>query len=231
MQRLKQYLNYFFFIALNFNPLLAICIIYDEVIGERKYKINTTDIEEINKLNIKDVDTSNSNEYMPSNFVLLEKVFTELNKYKHNKTFLDIGCGKGRTLFVAAHFGFEMLTGVEFIQAYCNYIQTEITKIKPQFPSASFQISCLDATQYTIPANVQTLFFYNPFNEKVMDKVIQNILASLSKAKRTLYIIYLSPVYQQKFIDAGFEEIYYTVRFNYLKASILRLKEGQQGQV
>lgn len=228
MQRLKQYLNYFFFIALNFSPLLAICIIYDEVIGERKYKINTTDIEEISKLKIKGIDTSNSNEYMPSNFILLEKVFTELNQYQHNKTFLDIGCGKGRTLFVAAHFGFEKITGVEFMQTYCNQVQAEIAKIKPQFPSVSFHITCLDATFYTIPVDVQTIFFYNPFNEKVMDKVIQNIFESLSKAKRTLYIIYLSPFYQQKFIDAGFEEIYYTVRFNYLKASILCLKESKQ---
>ncbi len=225
MLRLKLYLKYFFFIALNFNPLLAICIIYDEIRGERKYKLHSTDVIEINKLKITGIDTSNSNEYMPSNYVLLERVFEQLNQYEHNHTFLDMGCGKGRTLLVAAHFGFKKLIGVEFIASLCEQAQKEINAIAHLFPSASFQIKCTDAAEYFIPDDVQTIFFYNPFNEKIMDRVIQNILASLDRVKRTLYIIYLSPLYKQKFIDLGFEEIFTTMRFNYLKASILCLKE------
>lgn len=223
MQQLINHLRYFLFIANYFNPVLAICIIYDEIRGELKYNIQTTSITETKKLKIKGFDTTGANEYMPSNYVLLNRVFKELNTYSHNKTFIDIGCGKGRALIVAAHFGFQELTGVEFIATHCQDAQKQIHKIEKLFNKALFHIICMDATQYEIPDHAQTLFFYNPFNEEVMNKVIQNIRESLVRKKRQLFVIYFSPLYKQNFIEIGFREIYRTARFNFLKASILTL--------
>lgn len=221
MQQVLSYLKYFFYVALRFNPLLAICILYDDIRGERKYRIYTTDVEEVYKLKIKNVDTSNAFEYMPSNYILLEKVFSEINKYPHNHTFLDMGCGKGRSLFVAAHFGFKKITGVEFVPDYCRQLQKQITEKATQFPNASFTITCIDAAQCIIPDDVQVLFFYNPFNEKVMRPVVQQITDSLFRVTRPLYVIYLNPLFKQLFLQAGFTEIYYTKRFGYLTGCIL----------
>lgn len=220
MQALS-YLKYFFYIALHFNPLLAICMLYDDIRGERKYNLRTTGVKEVYKLKIKDVDTSNAAEYMPANYVLLEKVFTQINKHPHNHTFLDMGCGKGRALFVAAHFGFTTITGVEFVPEYCQQLQQQIAGKALLFPNTSFTVHCMDAAQYTIPDNVQVLFFYNPFNEKVMRPVVQQITKSLQRAQRPLYVIYLNPLFKHLFLAAGFTEIYYTKRFGYLTASIM----------
>jgi len=221
MQQALSYLKYFFYIALNFNPVLAVAVLLDDIRGEHKYNLRTTGIKETYKLKIKGIDTSSAFEYMPSNYVLLEKVFDEVNKHPHNKTFLDIGCGKGRSLVVAAYFGFEKIMGIEFIPEYYRQLQKQINKIAVRFPAVSFSITCTDAAQYKIPDEVQVIFFYNPFNEKVMRRVVQNIVDSLSRAKRPLFIIYFNPIYKQQFLKEGFKEIYYTTRFHSLTACIL----------
>jgi len=221
MQQLLSYLKYFFYIAFHFNPLLAIAMLYDDIRGERKYNIRTTGVKEVYKLKIKDIDTSNAAEYMPANYVLLEKVFTEVNKHPHNHTFLDMGCGKGRALFVAAHFGFQKITGVELVPKYCQQLQQQIAEKAAQFPNTSFFVHCGNAAQYAIPDEVQVIFFYNPFNEKVMRPVVQQITKSLQRAQRPLYVIYLNPLFKHLFITAGFKEVYYTKRFGFLTASVM----------
>ncbi|MBD0278534.1 MAG: class I SAM-dependent methyltransferase [Flavisolibacter sp.] len=225
MHRFIQHIRYFFYLAITQNPILALCVLYNEIRGEVKYNINTTAIVQTNKLTIQGIDTSSANEYMPSDYVLLEKVLRELNRYTHNKTFLDIGCGRGRTLIVAAHYGFKDITGVEFIAAHCRHAQQQIKRKEHQFEAVTFHIECMDAVHYTIPGDVQTIFLYNPFNETVIDIVIKNILKSLSKNRRPLFVVYLSPVHKQHFINAGFTEIYHTQQFHFLKASILRLED------
>ena len=224
MHQLLSYFRYFFYLSINFNPLLALLMLYDDIRGERKYKLRTTGVKETYKLKLTGIDTTNAFEYMPSNYVLLERVFNEVNTYPHNQTFLDIGCGKGRVLLVAAHFGFQKLYGVELIPGYCQRLQTLIKEKAILFPSASFDVSCNDAAAYAIPADVQVLFFYNPFNEIVMRKVIGNILKSVAHARRPLYLIYLNPLYKPLFLQSGFTELYGTSRFGYLTASLLRLE-------
>lgn len=201
---------------------MACRILYDEARGEFKYRINTTDIKSMKRLKQKGEIVANSKEYMPANYILLEKTLKELSKYPHNKTFTDIGCGKGRALFVAADFGFEKITGIEFFQPYCQQLEKDFGLQKHTHPSTSFSVTCGDAAEYKVPDHVQTIFFNNPFSEKVMAKVVKHITQSLNRTKRILYVIYISPVDKQLFLSAGFEEIYSVKRFNYIDASLLR---------
>jgi SAM-dependent methyltransferase len=158
---------------------------------------------------------------MPSNYVLLEQALAERNKYPHNKTFLDIGCGKGRTLFVAAHFGFENISGVEFFAPYCAELEKKIAEKKRGLSPASLSVICADAASYHIPDTTETILFNNPFSEVVMKKVVQQIIKSLRRAKRDLFVIYISPVDKHLFVDVGFTEIYAAKRFNYIEVSVL----------
>jgi anti-anti-sigma regulatory factor len=52
--------------------------------------------------------------------------------------------------------------------------------------------------------------------------VVQQIIKSLRRAKRDLFIIYISPVDKQLFLDAGFTEACSFKRFNYIEVSVLR---------
>jgi 16S rRNA G966 N2-methylase RsmD len=218
MSRITDYLHYFSFFIRHYPPLAPL-LLYDEIRGEQKYRLNTTGFEKPDDLKRNGFAFS----YMPSNYRLLERVFDELNRYDHNHTFLDIGCGKGRCMMVAAHFGFQKITGVEMINEYCRAARKQIIRMAASWPAASFEIICTDAWHYKISGDIQTIFFYNPFKETIMDGVIGNILNSLQAKPRTLFVVYLNPLFKQIFLDNGFTEIYSTTRFKHLKACILTI--------
>jgi SAM-dependent methyltransferase len=224
MKRFKQNWQFFHFFLTRFNPLLAILVMIDEWRGEARYQLNTTGFEEIRKLPVKSVNLTSAFSYMPSNYVLMEKAFSFLNQQSHNGSFLDIGCGKGRALVVAAAHGYSNITGIELIEAYCRTAQANAEKYLKSHPGPKIVVHCLDAAHYRIPTGTQTIFLYNPFNETVLESVVDNIMASIRLQPRVVYVIYLNPLFREKFMTAGFQPLRTFKRFGYLEAAILKLE-------
>lgn len=223
-----SYLSYFFYIAWNWNPLLALFIIYHEIRGERKYRIETIGRDELKHLKDRGIDISHSSMYMPVNYYVLEQLMKEMVKLVNNKTFLDIGCGKGRVIVVAAAFGFEKITGIDFSKEFCE--ETEITirlyrKKNPgaqRTPAPQFTIVNRNASCYEIPGDITSIFLFNPFDEVIMRKVVANIKISQQRYPRTIRVLYANPLYRSLFLDDGFVEIYHLKKLNYFEGVILQ---------
>lgn len=224
MYRILTHFRYLIFLFLRFNPVLALLIIYDEMKGELKYHLHTTGNKNISKSNLNSDNAQYAHDYMPSNYILLQSLFEKVNIYHHNKTFLDIGCGKGRALFVASHYGFTEINGIEFYPPYCAAVEEEIERYA-KHSTATFSVSCTDAADYRIPPHIQTILLYNPFAQNVMYTVLNNILNSYYLNKRDVFVMYLCPIYKDDFLNAGFIEVEYITQFNYLNASLLYLKK------
>ena len=47
----------------------------------------------------------------------------------------------------------------------------------------------MDATEYELPGSPLVLYFYNPFLEPVMQRVLANIAASLEAEPRPAYVV------------------------------------------
>lgn len=220
MRRLKKYLQYagYFF---RYNPLLAICLLYDEIKGERKYGIDTSGVEEPPVSRELD-DKLNSYAYMPSNFVLLERLFRKSILFIPASSFMDLGCGKGRVLAVAAAFGYDQLYGVELSNEYCQMTCQLLTNLAIKYPALQFEITCGNASEYFIPDHVQVIFLYNPFHETIIKDVIKNILQSQARSYRPMLVIYLNSLFKDNFIQAGFKEVFHADRFYQLKGCILQ---------
>ena len=111
--KIFTYLQYFFFLGLNWNWRIAFNILSQEIKGEKKYCINTTGADDLKTLSKKGIDISHATIYMPISYSLLENIFRELPTTQ-KKHFLDIGCGKGRAICLAAHNGYKKITGIDF---------------------------------------------------------------------------------------------------------------------
>jgi len=216
-----QFIKYFFYLASNWNLRIAWHIINNEIRGEKKYGIHTTGADELHSLEAKGVDISHATIYMPASYDMLETVFAEIKKYKLSH-FLDIGCGKGRAMCVAAHYNFEKLTGIDFSKELCSEAKANLGSVKKNRPLISYNIINNDAFYYEIPGSVDCIFLFNPFDEMIMSGVIENIDISLEKNPRNLYIIYLNPLNKKQFLANGYEEIFYTKKMKYLEGSILK---------
>ncbi|HEU4472303.1 MAG TPA: class I SAM-dependent methyltransferase [Flavisolibacter sp.] len=215
-----SYLSYLRFFR--FNPLLGLLCLYDEMRGERKFGLHTTGFQKAAGTAVHPA-AAHAYGYMPSNYVLLQRLFTEINRYPHNRCMLDMGCGKGRAMIVAAAAGFEQISGIELDPALCEEALELIKQKAASFPHTSFTLTCGDAAAHRIDERLQVLFLYNPFMETIMRAVVSNIFESLRHSPRPFWVIYVNPVLEEVFLDAGFKNIYRTERFGYLKACLLFL--------
>ena len=203
--KLITYFRFFIYLVKQWNFILALYIIYYEIKGEWKYGINTSGIGFF-KFN------QNGSNYLAlhvgSNYYILEALIKQLNKNKHNNTFIDMGSGKGRVMVVAAAYGFRKIIGVEFSDKLCEEAIANITVAKKKFKSASFEVINKDASFYKIPDDITTFFFANPFDEAIMRRVVDNIQASWLLNPRNIRIVYLGPVYKKLFLEQGYKEVF-----------------------
>ena len=216
-----NYLKYFFFIGTRWNFRFAAFTIYHEIRGEKKYQIDTSLIDYLHGEKIESNNLDHASIYQGSNYYLIEKALEFLRNENANNSITDFGCGKGRILVVAAHYGFAMITGVDFAPLLCGEAERNIDKVTTLFPSSTFKIVCDDAVNYKIEKDMNVFFFFNPFDEVVMLQVVKNILSSLKENDRKIYVVYINPLHKEIFLSAGFIEEYYLMKMKYLELSIL----------
>jgi SAM-dependent methyltransferase len=208
-------------------------MIRQELKGEKKYGIDTTGADELYKLEELGIDISHATIYMPVSYSVLEETFEQLgfsnhqlqtSNHKPQIHFLDIGCGKGRALCMAAHFGFKQVTGLDFAKDLCEQAKENLAITKQKIPALTYKVINNDAFYFEIPEDVDCIFFFNPFDEMIMSAVVNNILLSLKNNPRKISIIYVNPLHKELFVKAGFTETWYRKKMKYLEVCILENK-------
>lgn len=215
-----KFIRYFFYLAVNWNIRIAWHIIKQESSGEKKYGIDTTGADELRSLEDKGIDISHATIYMPASYDLLENFFSRINlkEYHH---FVDIGCGKGRAICVAASFGAKKITGVELSKDLCVSAKENLQETKEKYPDFIYDVYNNDAFYFHIEKDVDCIFMFNPFDETIMSGVLENIEASLQKNPRKITVIYINPLQKHLFLESGFKEKYHYQKLHYLEGSIL----------
>ncbi len=220
-----NYLRLFYFISRNWNIRLACFTLYHEIRGESKYGLNTSRIVNVKELAVKGDNLSHAENYQGASYFLLENIFAYIQQLNipGGLRLLDLGCGKGRAVAVAAWYGCKTITGVEFAEELYKEAQKNITAVRARFSDTQFTLVLADAADYSIADDTNVFFFFNPFDETIMLRVIRNILSSLKKNAREVYVIYINPVHRETFLSAGFEQIYHLEKFIYIQAEIYML--------
>lgn len=154
---------------------------------DRLHNIDTSGTEIPDKADCVGDNWMQGQRYQGCNPDNLAKVLRELGPYD-NKTFIDMGSGKGRALVVAAMFPFNWIVGVEYSQEL-NRIATD-NVWRAGFGGLPITICTMDAAKYVLPPTECVIHFYNPFGEELMDRVLANIKASWRECPRKITLIY-----------------------------------------
>jgi len=104
--------------------------------------------------------------------------------------FMDVGSGKGRVLLMAALHGFRRVIGIELGEELHQTACRNINAMKPLLGDARVESLQTDATRYGFPLEPTVCFLNNPFDAQVLDRLLDNIEASLAAAPRPFTIIY-----------------------------------------
>jgi SAM-dependent methyltransferase len=150
-------------------------------------------------LNVQDANFPFGSNYTPTPFSKFHELMQSLPLGSYQDyTFIDFGAGKGRTLLLALEYGFRRIVGVEFASELCEVARKNVEAyIAAEQAPNRIEIECLDAAEYRIPEGPCVFYFFNPFNERVMEKVLVNIAGSLNAMPRPAVLIYLNPVHKE----------------------------------
>lgn len=217
------YIKYFFYIAFNWNWRIAAVTISEEIKGEKKYGINTTGSDELKKLKKPGENFEHATIYMPVSYHIIEKALEKIPSL-NKQHFLDIGCGKGRAMCVAANYGFKKVSGIEWAEKLSGKTKQNLELIKSKFTKLESSVITGDAALFDIPNDTDCIFLFNPFDEYIMEKVVTNIFKSIVKHPRTLHVIYANPLYKRLLLEGEFYETFHYQRYHYFEVSILSIR-------
>jgi SAM-dependent methyltransferase len=105
-------------------------------------------------------------------------------------TFVDFGCGKGRAMFVAALYGFQSVTGIEFSPTLCSSALRNIERFQTHASETRFEVICGSAGDYEVRPQDSTFYFYDPFDDDLIEQCLENVKASIDERSRQVTVLY-----------------------------------------
>ena len=109
-------------------------------------------------------------------------------------TYVDLGSGKGRTLFVAAEWPFREVIGVEFSRVLheraCANVRSYHSRLRR---CGAIRPVHADATDFAFPAGPLVLYLFNPFGAETMRRVFDRLAESLQRDPRHTLVVLLWP--------------------------------------
>jgi SAM-dependent methyltransferase len=168
---------------------------YFEASFDRRFGTETIDVIQLKDLDVEGESVRLGHWYIAISEGIFHQIFDEVEKDIDfsDKTFVDYGSGKGRVLFLAAERGFPKNVGVEFSVRLSEIADRNIIAYNQstnRSSEASFENICCDAMEYQPPLEPLVLFFFSPFKGIVMQKVLDNIMASYAKQPRQVSIVF-----------------------------------------
>ena len=109
--------------------------------------------------------------------------------------FVDLGSGKGKVLMLAAQYPFRRVVGVELWEDLHRIALENLDSFR-QCPGCAAEVTSMrmDAADYPLPEEPLVLYFFNPFPEAVLLRVLSNLRESLARAPRRVYVLFYGPV-------------------------------------
>jgi SAM-dependent methyltransferase len=175
--------------------MTTVRIAWHELVFDWRFGTETKEYVELDSITADSIHKADGHRYGPLQVPFFDEVFGENGPIRDRTCFIDIGCGKGRPLLLAALAGFKRVIGVEYDKGLCDTARENITAFQARTASkARFEVIQEDAVVYPLPEQEPTTvcIFYNPFEPAILDKVIRSIEASFARAPREIFVVYFA---------------------------------------
>jgi len=125
-----------------------------------------------------------------------EKLIAAATIAPEEAAFIDLGCGLGRVVLLAARLPFRQVVGVDFSPALCEVARENVQR----FGSANLRcrdvrIVCADAKDYRLPRGSAIVYLFNPF----VGPVFASVVEALAQHPADLNVLYHTPLERKQF--------------------------------
>lgn len=134
----------------------------------------------------------------------IKQILNKMN-ISYNDRFLDIGCGKGLSLYYSSIFNFERIDGIEYSSRLTRIAKQNAKVLKDN----RIHIYNCDARDFKHYDKYNYFFINNPFSAEIMEQVVCAIIKNYSVNTRKITVIYQFPYSINVFTKHNFEIIYH----------------------
>ena len=129
--------------------------------------------------------------YEPARFDALAEIFSRYPPAADDG-FVDVGCGRGRVLCVAATMAMRRCLGVEFRKDLAEAAEANAASMIGR--RTTIEVQNQDATEVDYDG-FSYLFLFNPFDAPIMERFLETLRSSVERRPRAIRIVYLYPVH------------------------------------
>lgn len=147
-------------------------------------------INNIDFIKYKIYENEDNHSYEMTDIYTLNKILKQM-KISSNDCILDIGCGKGIAIYIFSKY-FKRIYGVELDKEIFKICEKNLYNL--DINANIYNINIID---YTISDDVNYIFMFNPFSNKIMEKVV-------CKIKNDTILIYHNPVCEEILYENNF---------------------------
>ncbi len=144
--------------------------------------------------------------YEATPYLLLHDIMKHL-ALDARDVFVDLGCGKGRTLSVAARTDVGRVIGLEYNSSFLPIARLNAQKLRGRKADIELREGLAQAYDFD---DVTVVFMFNPFGEITVLEVLAAIRCSLDKNPRAFRLVYVTPVHDKVLASVGWLEKYDT---------------------
>jgi SAM-dependent methyltransferase len=109
------------------------------------------------------------------------------------EVFVDIGCGKGQALLVAAQLPFRRVHGVEIAQDWSDDARANVERALPRLVCRDVRVDTADALEWPMPDDLTVVYMYCPFTGDLFRAALDRLLESQDAHPRRLRLVYNYP--------------------------------------
>lgn len=170
-----------------------------------KYDIDTRGITQLEQLQITSRNRMYGVAHIASDPGEFSEALASLQIEHEDFIFIDLGSGKGRALLLALHFPFRRIIGVEFALELDRIAQANLIRVGASGIDVNrIGLVHADATEFELPPEPSVIYLYNPFNDAVMNGVIERVLRSSREHPRPIYVVYANAFLEKRWLEHGF---------------------------
>lgn len=137
-------------------------------------------------------------------------------------TFIDMGSGKGRAVFLAAELPFRKVLGVEHSAALHEAAVANLRRLRRSARTRErVELVLDDAANYEFPGGNLVLYMFNPFGPDIMSKMLNNLERAMREEKRHVAVLLLWPELPEMLASVpGMQRVHHSRRLDIFAAGM-----------
>lgn len=148
------------------------------------------------------IPSEQGNQYQPSTNGL-KSVLKNFSITKRD-AIIDIGCGKGKAMYIMGQFPFGRVDGLELSEYLCEIAARNLQILEMK----QCEVINDDAASFSNYDAYNYFYMFNSFPEAVFQDMLKQILLSLKRKPRKITFIYLNPVCEKRLQKSGFKLVF-----------------------